>query len=204
MVGVDGSPESEQAAAFAVEQAIARGTDVHAVPVWNIVDVHDYGVVAKKYVHAGEAHRLLTEATSGWTDRYPEVTIVRHAEYGMHRSASCPVSLRVLASSSSVRAATVGSSGCASASPSTASSGTRRFRSRSYAAHTTRRVEPPVERAGRSRKARVVQSRPCLLRLQGKDGVAQRGDDPVGVRDPALKAGADRGVHRPNRKTLQV
>jgi nucleotide-binding universal stress UspA family protein len=87
VVGVDGSPESEQAVAFAVEQAIACGTDVHAVYIWNIIDVHDYGVVAEQYVHADEAakaNRLLTEATSGWTDRYPEVTIVRHAEHGMH------------------------------------------------------------------------------------------------------------------------
>jgi nucleotide-binding universal stress UspA family protein len=87
VVGVDGSPESERAVAFAVEQAVARGTDVHAVYVWNILDVHDYGVVEERYIHADEAakaQRLLTEATSGWTDRYPEVTIVRHAEHGMH------------------------------------------------------------------------------------------------------------------------
>lgn len=87
VVGVDGSHESEQAVAFAVEQAVARGTDVHAVYIWNILDVHDYGVVAERYVHADEAakaQRLLTEATSGWADRYPEVTIVRHAEHGLH------------------------------------------------------------------------------------------------------------------------
>jgi len=83
VVGVDGSPESERAVGFAVEQAIARGADVHAVYVWNIIDVHDLGISAEDYVRADEeakAERLLTEATSGWADRYPEVTIVRHAE----------------------------------------------------------------------------------------------------------------------------
>jgi nucleotide-binding universal stress UspA family protein len=87
VVGVDGSPESEHAVAFAVEQAVARGTDVHAVYVWNILDVHDYGIAEERYVHADEAakaQRLLTEATAGWADRYPQVTIVRHTEHGLH------------------------------------------------------------------------------------------------------------------------
>ncbi len=87
MVGVDGSPGSEQAVAYAVEQALARGSQVHAVYVWNIIDVHDYGVVAPDYVHADEeakAARLLTEATSGWADRYPELTIRRRAEHELH------------------------------------------------------------------------------------------------------------------------
>lgn len=86
VVGVDGSAESAQAVAFAVEQAVARGTDVHAVYVWNILDVHDYGVPADTYVHADEeakAKRLLTEATSGWADRYPDVPITRFAAHGM-------------------------------------------------------------------------------------------------------------------------
>jgi nucleotide-binding universal stress UspA family protein len=87
VVGVDGSPESESAVAFAVEQAVARGTDVHAVYVWTVLGVHDQGAAAEPDVpsdDAAKAQRLLTEATSGWGERYPEVTIVRHAEHGLH------------------------------------------------------------------------------------------------------------------------
>jgi nucleotide-binding universal stress UspA family protein len=81
VVGLDGSVESEAALAFAVEQAVARGTDLHAVYVWSTLEVHDIGpIIADDYVNADEeakALRLLTEATQGWTERYPDLRITR-------------------------------------------------------------------------------------------------------------------------------
>jgi nucleotide-binding universal stress UspA family protein len=81
VVGLDGSVESEAALAFAVEQAVACGTDLRAVYVWNVVEVHDIGpIIADEYANADEeakALRLLTEATQGWTERYPDLRITR-------------------------------------------------------------------------------------------------------------------------------
>jgi len=81
VVGLDGSPESEHALAFAVEEAVARGSRLHAVYVWNALEVHDIGpIVAEEFGDAeaeDKAIRLVTEATEGWTDRYPDLHIVR-------------------------------------------------------------------------------------------------------------------------------
>jgi nucleotide-binding universal stress UspA family protein len=87
VVGLDGSPESEHAMDFAVEQAVARGTALHAVYAWNVLEVHDIGpIVADRFVNADEeakALRLLTEATEGWTDRYPDLRIVRRVIHSL-------------------------------------------------------------------------------------------------------------------------
>lgn len=82
VVGIDGSAESEKAMRFAVDEAVARHTDLRAVYVWTVLGVHDIGaLVADTYVNseeAAKAARLLTEATSGWSDRYPDLTITHH------------------------------------------------------------------------------------------------------------------------------
>jgi nucleotide-binding universal stress UspA family protein len=87
VVGMDGSVESEKAMTFAVDQAIARHAAVHAVYVWNILAVHGIGpIVAEMYINSDEAAkatRLLTEATAGWSDRYPDLTITRHPVHDM-------------------------------------------------------------------------------------------------------------------------
>jgi nucleotide-binding universal stress UspA family protein len=87
VVGLDGSPESEHAMDFAVEQAVARGASLHAVYAWNVLQVHDIGpIVADRFVNADEeakALRLLTEATEGWTDRYPDLRIVRQVIHSL-------------------------------------------------------------------------------------------------------------------------
>ena len=65
VVGLDSSPESDHAMDLAVEQAVARGTKLHAVYAWNVLEVHDIGpIVADRFVNADEeakALRLLTE-----------------------------------------------------------------------------------------------------------------------------------------------
>lgn len=87
IVGLDGSIESEQAMAFAVEQALARGADLHAVYVWNVLEVHDIGPIVADEFDADEeekkASRLLTEATEGWAADYPDLTIARRVIHGL-------------------------------------------------------------------------------------------------------------------------
>jgi nucleotide-binding universal stress UspA family protein len=86
VVGVDGSAESRKALAFAVDEAVARGSEVQAVYVWNLFGVHDIEpFVEETYALADaaeKAERLVTEATSGWSDRYPDLKIASIAMHG--------------------------------------------------------------------------------------------------------------------------
>jgi nucleotide-binding universal stress UspA family protein len=87
LVGLDGSPESEQAMAFAVEEAVARNAVIEAVYVWNLLEVRDIGpIIPDGYDTTEEeekALRLLTEATEGWSDRYPDLVIDRRLVHGL-------------------------------------------------------------------------------------------------------------------------
>jgi nucleotide-binding universal stress UspA family protein len=86
IIGLDGSPESERALAFAVEEAVARRAELHALYVWNVLEVHDIGPIVPDNFDADEeekkALRLLTEATEGWASNYPDLTIDRHVVHG--------------------------------------------------------------------------------------------------------------------------
>jgi hypothetical protein len=77
--GLDGSEESQRALAFAIDEAVGRDASIEAVYGWRIPDVHDIEpFVNSTYVLEEEkvkADRLLAEAVSGWTDRYPDLTI---------------------------------------------------------------------------------------------------------------------------------
>jgi nucleotide-binding universal stress UspA family protein len=78
VVGVDGSPESITAIAFAVEEAAARHAPLHAVYVCDIAHLDDIGVDKEAYGFAeatARARRLLTQVTAGWAERYPDVVI---------------------------------------------------------------------------------------------------------------------------------
>lgn len=72
---------------FAVEQAVARNAQLHAIYAWNVLEVHNIGpIVAEQFINADEeakALRLLTEATEGWTDRYPDLHIVRRVIHSL-------------------------------------------------------------------------------------------------------------------------
>lgn len=87
IVGLDGSVESEQAMAFAVEQAVARGASLRAVYIWNVLEVHDIGPIIPDDFDAdaaeAKATRLLTEATEGWASSYPDLTISRRVVHGL-------------------------------------------------------------------------------------------------------------------------
>lgn len=81
VVGVDGTPTSEPAIAFAFAEASARGADLIAVYTWSDVllelaftgerDALDVSRIAE------EGWELLAERMAGWQERYPDVRIVR-------------------------------------------------------------------------------------------------------------------------------
>ena len=80
IVGVDGSPTSQAAIGFAFAEASARGVPLVAVYVgWApSMDSPDaatgWSVDAAMVRQQGE--RVLAEATAGWSQTYPEVTVV--------------------------------------------------------------------------------------------------------------------------------
>jgi nucleotide-binding universal stress UspA family protein len=81
VVGVDGTPTSEAAVAFAFAEASARGSDLIAVHAWSdtVIDtvlasgspVWDF---APAQLHATE---ILAERLAGWQERYPDVRVTR-------------------------------------------------------------------------------------------------------------------------------
>lgn len=93
VVGLDGSAESQHAIGFAVEEAVARQAELHAVYVWDVLGIHHAGPASPATydmdgAEAG-AQRLLAEATAGWAGRYPGLVIRR-------RSAHAPDAVEVL------------------------------------------------------------------------------------------------------------
>ncbi|MEU4524672.1 universal stress protein [Amycolatopsis sp. NPDC024027] len=81
VVGVDGSPNSEQAVAVAFEEASLRGVPLVAVHAWNDVTYEDTRGTARiltqpESLEEGE-QRLLTERLAGWQEKYPDVEIRR-------------------------------------------------------------------------------------------------------------------------------
>ncbi|HVK21657.1 MAG TPA: universal stress protein [Actinokineospora sp.] len=69
VVGVDGSPLSERAIAFAFEEAAARGAELRAV-------LACYG---SQYLdtYVDEAQELLARRLAGWGEKYPDVMVTR-------------------------------------------------------------------------------------------------------------------------------
>ncbi len=90
LVGVDGSSTSEDAIGFAFEEAKLRGVPVLALYVWWLLPTHMFGpdLPAPDGLDAAreEAHRLLTGIMSGWTAKYPDVSVQLRAVQGMNPS----------------------------------------------------------------------------------------------------------------------
>jgi nucleotide-binding universal stress UspA family protein len=81
VVGVDGSPNSEQAIAVAFEEASLRGVPLVAVHAWADVTYEDTRGTARirtqpESLEEGE-ERLLVERLGGWQEKYPDVEIRR-------------------------------------------------------------------------------------------------------------------------------
>ncbi|RSD11648.1 universal stress protein [Amycolatopsis eburnea] len=80
-VGVDGSPNSEQAIAVAFEEASLRGVPLVAVHAWNDIAYEDTRGTARILTQPesleGDEDRLLAERLAGWPEKYPDVEIRR-------------------------------------------------------------------------------------------------------------------------------
>jgi nucleotide-binding universal stress UspA family protein len=78
LLGVDGSPGSATAVAFAFEEAALRGVALTAVHTWAHPVPMDASDIPLGYdeTEAQEA-RLLAEALAGWSEKYPSVAVHR-------------------------------------------------------------------------------------------------------------------------------
>lgn len=76
VVGIDGSPVSEAATAFAFEEASLRGVELVAVYAWHDAGVSDFpGIDLAAMQTDGEL--VLAERLAGWQERYPDVPVRR-------------------------------------------------------------------------------------------------------------------------------
>ncbi|MEU6641825.1 universal stress protein [Saccharomonospora sp. NPDC046836] len=78
VVGVDGSPVSEQAVAVAFREASLRGVPLVAVHAWLDVEyVTEARVHFEGGAHEEDERRVLAERLAGWQEEYPDVTVER-------------------------------------------------------------------------------------------------------------------------------
>lgn len=76
LLGVDGSPASEAATAFAFDEASRRGVALVALHAWSDVStVPPWGAGWAAYEQ--ECGEILAERLSGWQERYPDVRVRR-------------------------------------------------------------------------------------------------------------------------------
>jgi nucleotide-binding universal stress UspA family protein len=81
VVGVDGSPTSEAALAFAFEAASTRGCPLTAIMCWQDFMVESAYTASRFTVDWGqveaEEQRLLAQRLAGWQEKYPDVQVHR-------------------------------------------------------------------------------------------------------------------------------
>ncbi|UMB70892.1 universal stress protein [Mycobacterium paraterrae] len=76
LLGIDGSPASEAATAWAFEEASRRAVALTALHAWSDVGVFPiFGMDWREYQEQGE--ELLAERLAGWQERYPDVHVTR-------------------------------------------------------------------------------------------------------------------------------
>lgn len=75
LVGVDGSPASEEATALAFDEASRRGVPLVALHAWSDASFPSIGSDWERYEEGG--HRILAERLAGWQERYPDVQVQR-------------------------------------------------------------------------------------------------------------------------------
>ncbi len=82
LLGVDGTPSSEEAIAAAFDEASRRGVDLMALHVWTTAPTEmtrQYAVFAGFDIQAAatEQAQLLAERLAGWQEKYPDVHVRR-------------------------------------------------------------------------------------------------------------------------------
>ncbi|KUI20523.1 universal stress protein [Mycobacterium sp. GA-1285] len=75
LVGIDGSPASEEATALAFDEASRRGVGLSAMHAWSDASFPSIGSDWERYEDGG--HRVLAERLAGWQERYPDVRVQR-------------------------------------------------------------------------------------------------------------------------------
>ncbi|MCX2951419.1 universal stress protein [Lentzea sp. NEAU-D7] len=78
VVGVDGSPTSEAALAFAFEAASSRNAPLTAVTCWQDFVVESAYTASRSTADRGqEERRVQAERLAGWQEKYPDVPVTR-------------------------------------------------------------------------------------------------------------------------------
>jgi nucleotide-binding universal stress UspA family protein len=86
VVGVDGSPASEEAVALAFDEAAVRGVDLVAVHAWTdtpmpLTPAGGHVPELDWTALAEEAAETLAERLAGWREKYPQVSVRRVVEH---------------------------------------------------------------------------------------------------------------------------
>lgn len=108
VVGVDGSPLSEAAIAWAFEEASLRNAPLTAMYVWHDGDTaglfSDGNVTFQGEAIQDSGRRLLAQRLAGWQEKYPDVRVERRVEHDKPRH-------RLIAASRDAQLVVVGSRG---------------------------------------------------------------------------------------------
>ncbi|MGW4065164.1 universal stress protein [Amycolatopsis sp. NPDC004747] len=108
VVGVDGSPLSEAAIAWAFEEASLRNAPLVALYTWHDGDTaglfSDGNVAFQGEAVQDSGRRLLAQRLAGWQEKYPDVRVERRVEHDKPRS-------RLLSESHGAQLVVVGSRG---------------------------------------------------------------------------------------------
>lgn len=82
VIGVDGSPSSEQALRWAAQQAQLSGAELHAVTSWVPPTAYGWGPVAVDYDWADNARSILQRALEEVLDKTDAARVRRHVVEG--------------------------------------------------------------------------------------------------------------------------
>lgn len=91
VVGADGSPNSQAAVGFAFAEANLRSRPLVIVHAWSRPGPHQPGSALPRDFDAASiragAERLVSEATAGWSEEYPDVDLSHQVVHGHARQA---------------------------------------------------------------------------------------------------------------------
>ena len=77
LLGIDGTPASEAATAFAFDEASRRGVGLVALHAWSDVSMFGAPEIGWR-AHERAGREVLAERLAGWQERYPGVEVRRH------------------------------------------------------------------------------------------------------------------------------